>query len=432
MKRSNIFLRIVTEKDERPNRNSGQDREVDMKTIIILADGMADYPVESLGDRTPLQKAVIPHMDRLCRTGRSGRLVTVPEDMPPGSEIANLSVLGYDVHRVYQGRGVLEAAAMGVELETTDLAMRCNLICIEEDRIKNHSAGHISSEEARELIESLNKDLGTGRVRFYPGVSYRHLLVVKNGHRDVDCTPPHDVPGAPFRDVLVKPSSAAGKETADLLNDLILKSQKILIRHPVNQKRQAGGQDPANSIWVWAPGHKPQMKTLREKYGITGAVISAVDLIFGIGVYAGMKAVHVKGATGLYDTNYRGKAQAALDVLKEVDLVYLHIEAPDEAGHEGNAELKVRTLEDIDSQVVGPIMKAVENMEDPVTLALLPDHPTPCAIRTHVRDAVPFVIARPGEKPDEVTEFNEFSVEKGFYGILANGEFMEALLKPSI
>ncbi|HHS13380.1 MAG TPA: cofactor-independent phosphoglycerate mutase [bacterium] len=403
-----------------------------MKTIIILADGMADYPVGILGDLTPMQKAVTPNMDSLCRMGRSGRLVTVPEDMPPGSEIANLSVLGYDVHKVYQGRGVLEAAAMGVELDDTDLAMRCNLICIESDRIKNHSAGHISSEEARELIECLNKDLGTDRIRFYPGVSYRHLLVVKNGRSDVDCTPPHDVPGTPFRDVLVKPSSGAGKETADLLNDLILKSHDTLARHPVNRKRHAEGKDPANSIWVWAPGHKPRMKTLKEKYGITGAVISAVDLIFGIGVYAGMKAVHVEGATGLYDTNYPGKARAAMDVLKEVDLVYLHIEAPDEAGHEGNAELKIRTLEDIDSQVVGPIMKAVEEMEEPVTLALLPDHPTPCAIRTHVRDAVPFVIARPGEEPDGVTEFNEFSVEKGSYGLLKNGEFMDVLLNRSI
>ena len=399
-----------------------------MKYIIILGDGMADYPIKSLKNRTPLMAANTPHIDDLCRKGRTGRLITVPHDMPPGSEVANLSVLGYDVRKVYQGRGVLEAASMGVALQPADLAMRCNIICIENDRIKNHSAGHISSEEAGELIETLNQKLGSDTVHFYAGVSYRHLLVLKNGINEISCTPPHDVPGTPFMDVLVKPTSDAGKSTADILNGLIRKSQEILPGHPVNRKRILEGKDPGNSIWVWAPGYKPKMRTLKDLYGISGAVISAVDLIHGIGIYAGMKSIHVKGATGLYDTNYEGKAQAALDALKEVDLVFLHIEASDEAGHEGDVDLKIKTIEYLDHRVVKTIMEETEQMDEDVAIAILPDHPTPCEVRTHVHDPVPFIIYRPGKKPDQVAEYNEFSVEKGYYGILKGKQFMETLL----
>ena len=402
-----------------------------MKTIIILGDGMSDYPMDRLGGKTPLMAANTPNIDALCAKGRTGKLITVPKDMPPGSEVANLSVLGYDVRKVYQGRGVLEAASMGVELKPKDLAMRCNLICIEDKKIKNHSAGHITSEEAEVLIERLNKELGGKKIQFYPGVSYRHLLVVKKGVNDIHCTPPHDVPGTPFKDVLVKHTSKKGFKTADLLNDLIHASQSILNIHPLNRKRKSEGKDPANSIWVWAPGYKPKMKTLQELYGISGAVISAVDLIKGIGMYAGMKIISVEGATGLYDTNYEGKAQAAVDALNETDLVYLHIEASDEAGHEGDVDLKIKTIEYLDNRVVKYIMEETTKMSDKVSIAILPDHPTPCEVLTHVHDPVPFIIFHPGEAPDEVKEYNEVSVEKGYYGILEGEQFIKTLLSVS-
>jgi 2,3-bisphosphoglycerate-independent phosphoglycerate mutase len=317
-----------------------------MKYIIILGDGMSDEPLVNYGGKTPLQMAKKPHIDWLAKNGQAGLLKTVPETMHPGSEIANMAVLGYDVEKVFEGRGVLEAASMGVELQPGDLAMRCNIISIENEKIKNHSAGHILNEEASELIHFLNEKLGNESVKFYPGVSYRHLLVVKNGVKNMQCTPPHDVPGTPFRDVMINATLEEAKPTADLLNNLILKSQELLANHPVNLKRKAAGKDPGNSIWPWSPGYKPAMPTLNEMYGIEkSAVISAVDLIHGIGKYAGMKVIHVEGATGLYNTNYEGKAKAAIDALKENDLVYLHIEASDEAGHEGDVELKTKTIE---------------------------------------------------------------------------------------
>jgi 2,3-bisphosphoglycerate-independent phosphoglycerate mutase len=399
-----------------------------MKTIVILADGMADYPIDKLDGKTPLMAARTPAIDRLCARSRCGRLVTVPDDMPPGSEVANLAVLGYDARAVYQGRGVLEAASIGVELAADDLAMRCNLICIETERIKNHSAGHISSEESLRLVEALNQELAAPNIRFHPGFSYRHLLVVKRGKNDFECTPPHDVPGALFREVLPRPKGKSSK-TAGLLTDLILRSQAILSGHPVNLRRQADGKDMGNSIWPWSPGHRPQMKTFQELYGLRGAVISAVDLIFGLGVYAGFKPIKVPGATGLFDTNYEGKAQAACQALLDFDFVFLHIEASDEAGHEGNAELKVRTIEALDNRVVKPICEFAAAMAEPVTIALLPDHATPCAVRTHTRDAVPFLICRPGDEPDPIPEFNEKTAKNGSYGLLHGAEFMKALLR---
>jgi 2,3-bisphosphoglycerate-independent phosphoglycerate mutase len=399
-----------------------------MKYIIILADGMADYPIEKLGGKTPLMAARTPAIDRLCSQSRCGQLLTVPDDMPPGSEVANLAVLGYDARKVYQGRGVLEAASMGVELSENDLAMRCNIICIENGKIKNHSSGHISSEESLQLVEALNKTLAGPNVRFYPGVSYRHLLVIKDGQNDFECTPPHDVPGTPFIEVLPRPKGKKSK-TARLLTDLIIRSQAILSAHPVNLKRQAQGKDMGNSIWPWSPGHRPQMKTFRELYGLSGAVISAVDLIFGLGVYAGLTPIKVPGATGLFDTNYEGKAQAACQALRDLDFVFLHIEASDEAGHEGNVELKVRTIESLDQRVIKPITEFTAAMKEPLTIALLPDHATPCAVRTHTRDAVPFLIHRPGEKGDGIVEFNEESCRQGSYGLLQGDGFMKALLR---
>jgi 2,3-bisphosphoglycerate-independent phosphoglycerate mutase len=399
-----------------------------MKYIIILADGMSDRPLAQLGGKTPLMAARTPAIDRLCAQSRCGRLVTVPDDMPPGSEVANLAVLGYDARKVYQGRGVLEAASMGVRLDDNDLAMRCNIICIENGTIKNHSAGHISSEESLQLVETLNEKLAGPRVRFYPGVSYRHLLVIKDGQNDFECTPPHDVPGTPFADVLPRPKGG-DSATSGLLNDLILASQDILKTHPVNLRRQALGKDPGNSIWPWSPGHRPRMKTFRELYNLSGAVISAVDLIFGIGVYAGLTPISVPGATGLFDTNYEGKAQAACRALADLDFVFLHIEASDEAGHEGDTELKVRTIEALDQRVIQPISECTAAMKEPVTIALLPDHATPCAVRTHTRDAVPFLIYRPGEKADGILEFNEETCSRGSYGLLHGDEFITALLQ---
>ncbi|HAR38891.1 MAG TPA: cofactor-independent phosphoglycerate mutase, partial [Porphyromonadaceae bacterium] len=323
------------------------------KNIIILGDGMADEPIASLGNKTPMQVAHTPYMDLLAQKGRSGLLNTVPDGFAPGSEIANLSVLGYDVPSVYEGRGVLEAASMGVDILPGEMAMRCNLVCIEGDRLKNHSAGHISSPEAAELIRYLEKELGNDLFSFHPGVSYRHLLKMKGGDKRLHCTPPHDIPEQPFRPHLIQPDHAEATATADALNKLILASQELLRDHPINRKRTATGKDPANSIWPWSPGYRPQMKPLSELYPIkSGAVISAVDLIRGIGVYAGLEVIMVEGATGLYDTNYEGKARAALDALKEKDFVYLHIEASDEAGHEGDVPLKVKTIEYLDARIV--------------------------------------------------------------------------------
>jgi len=398
-----------------------------MKYIIILGDGMADYPIKELGGKTPLEAADTPFIDQLCRMGRSGRLLTVPEGMHPGSEIANMAVLGYDVKAVYEGRGVLEAASMGIELEPGDMAMRCNLVCIEDNLLKNHSSGHISTEEAHPLIELLDNKLGSDRVKFYPGVSYRHLLVIKGGKKDIDCTPPHDVPMTPFKEVLVRPAGE-NSATADLLNDLIIKSQEILKDHPVNTKRIAEGKDPANSIWPWSPGYRPGMKTLREMYGVSGAMISAVDLLYGIGAYAGMKPIKVEGSTGLYTTNYEGKARAAIKALGEVDLVYLHIEASDEAGHEGDHLLKTRTIEYLDSRVVKFILDEADKMDEDIAIALLPDHYTPCATRTHTNDPVPFIIYRPGDDPDTVSQYNEESAREGYYGLLKGDEFIRTFL----
>jgi 2,3-bisphosphoglycerate-independent phosphoglycerate mutase len=400
-----------------------------MKHLIILGDGMADEPLEDFGGKTPLQMAQKPNIDWLAKNGQTGRLATVPETMHPGSEIANMAVLGYDVEKVYDGRGVLEAASMGVELQPEDLALRCNLLTIENEILMNHSAGHISSGEAEELIQFLDEKLGNDRVKFYPGVSYRHLLVVKGGNKELNCTPPHDVPGAPFRDMLVSTKTKSASQTAELLNKLILNSQEILADHPVNVKRLANGKAIANSIWPWSPGYKPQMPTLKEMFGIDkSAVISAVDLVQGIGVYAGMKVIHVEGATGLYDTNYEGKAKATLEALKTNDFVYLHIEASDEAGHEGDVELKTKTIEYLDQRVVKYILEEIQKMEEPVAIAILPDHPTPCALKTHTREPVPFVIYKPGIEPDEVEVYDEFSVKNGSFGLLKGDEFIRKFL----
>lgn len=402
-----------------------------MKHIIILGDGMADWPAKSLGNQTLLQYSNIPYMDKLARMGRTGRLITVAPGFHPGSEVANMSVMGYDLPKVYEGRGPLEAASIGVELQPGDMAMRCNIICIEGENIKNHSAGHITTEEADVLIKYLEEKLGTDRVRFYTGVQYRHLLVIKGGNKHLDCTPPHDVPLKPFRPLMVKAEVPEAQETADLINSLILKSQELLAEHPINKKRIAEGKDPANSIWPWSPGYRPQMEPLSEKYpGLKqGSVISAVDLINGIGYYAGLRRIAVEGATGLYNTSYENKVAAALEALKTDDFVYLHIEASDEAGHEGDFKLKQFTIENLDKRAVGPIYEAVKDWDEPVSIAVLPDHPTPCELRTHTDEPVPFLIYYPGIEPDSVQTFDEESCMEGIYGVMKEDEFMNEFMK---
>lgn len=397
-----------------------------MKHLIILADGSADWACPSLDGKTLYQYANTPNIDRLAAMGRTGMLKTVADGFHPGSEVANSTILGYDQHRVYQGRGVLEAASIGLELDNDDMAMRCNLVCVDGDILKNHSAGHISTEEADELIKYLDKELGSDRVHFYTGVQYRHVLVIKGGNAHINTTPPHDVPLKQWRPLLVKPEDCQATNTALLLNELIVKSQQLLAGHPVNKARAAAGKDMANSIWPWSPGYRPDMQPLSSSYPEirSGAVITAVDLIRGIGHYAGLRVIDVEGATGLYNTNYEGKTRAALEALRTDDFVYLHIEAPDEAGHEGDIPLKLRTIEDIDRKVVGPILDELSTWDEPVAIGFLPDHPTPCGLRTHTADPVPFIIYKPGNEPDSVTVFDEDSCRQGAYGQMDGIDFL--------
>ena len=401
-----------------------------MKHIIILGDGMADHPLPQLGGRTLLQAAHTPWMDLLARQGRNGRLVTVAPGFHPGSEVANMSVLGYDLPTVYEGRGPLEAASIGVDLAPGDMAMRCNLVCLEGDLLKNHSAGHITTEEADTLIRFLQERLGDERVHFYTGVQYRHLLVIRGGDKRLDCTPPHDVPLQSWRPLLPKAECPEAQQTADLLDTLILRSQDLLRDHPLNKQRIAQGKDPANSIWPWSPGYRPQMEPFSTRFPQvrSGAVITAVDLIRGIGRYAGLRRIDVPGATGLYDTNYEGKVRAALDALRTDDFVYLHIEASDEAGHEGDIALKRQTIEDLDSRVVGPIYEAVKDWPEPVAIAVLPDHPTPCEVRTHTAEPVPFLVWHPGIEPDAVQTFDEVAACEGSYGLLKEDQFINTFM----
>ena len=391
---------------------------------------MADWPVESLGGKTLLQYAKTPYMDMLARMGQTGMLKTVPDGFHPGSEVANSSILGYDQHEVYEGRGPLEAASIGVELEPGDMAIRCNLICIEGDKIKNHSCGRLETEEGDVLIRYLQEHLGNERIHFYTGVQYRHLLVIKGGNKDLICTPPHDVPGQPWRPLMVKAATPEAQPTADLINDLILRSQQLLANHPLNIQRMTEGKDPANSIWPWAGGYRPHMIPLTVRFPQIkrGAVITAVDLIRGIGTLAGLRVIDDEGATGLYDTNYEGKAQAAIDALRTDDFVYLHIEASDEAGHDGDLELKLQTIENLDRRVVGPIYEIVKDWDEPVCIAVLPDHPTPIAHRTHTNEPIPFLIYAPGIEPDCIQTFDEVACKEGKYGLLHNDEFIKTLM----
>lgn len=399
-----------------------------MKYIVIIGDGMADYPIDRLGGKTPLMVARKPSIDRITQKGRCGQFVTVESDMPPGSEIANLTVLGYDPKICYQGRGVLEAASLDIVLKPTDIAMRCNLICVKDGKIKNHSAGHISTEEANKLIVKINTELSDENIRFFPGLSYRHLLVLSSGSADLECYPPHDNVGKPINEVLIKPLKPGAKPTADILNDLILRSNKILGHHIVNQERRRAGKDEANYIWLWSPGRKPQMETLEERYGLKGAVISAVDLINGIGIYAGMDVIPVEGATGLWDTNYEGKADACIRSLQDHDFVYCHVEATDEAGHSKDLDLKIKTIEYLDQRLVARVMQGLNNKRIEAVFSVLPDHATPVEYGNHVKDPVPVAIWDPRKPADIVTAFDENATKTGILGLMHGKQFIETVL----
>lgn len=409
-----------------------------MKHIIILGDGMADHPVERLGGKTLLQYADTPYMDLLARKGKTGRLMTIPDGFHPGSEVANTSILGYDLNKVYEGRGPLEAASIGYNMSPEDLALRCNLITLSDGIIKNHHGGHLTTEEGTTLIKYLNEKLGNEYIQFIPGIQYRHLLIIKGGSKHIICAPPHDHPNEAWRPLLIKAENEnkedgrlSPQETANLLNELIIKSQKLLTTHPFNLQRKDKQNDIANSIWPWGGGYRPQMRTLSEMFPQihSGSVISAVDLIRGIGYYAGLEIIKVKGATGLANTNYEGKVEAALKQLREKDFVFLHIEASDEAGHDGDLQLKLQTIENLDHRAIKPIYNEVKKWDEPVCIAVLPDHPTPVEIRTHVKEPVPFLIWYPGITPDNVTQYDETSCVRGEYGLIYLQEFMHSLME---
>ena len=410
-----------------------------MKHIIILGDGMADHHVARLGNKTLLQYARPEYMNRLAKAGRTGRLITVPEGFPPGSEVANTAILGYDLNKVYEGRGPLEAASIGYEMADDDFAIRCNIITLENGKIITHNGGNLETEDARVLIDYLNENLakpinereGCERVKFITGIQYRHLLVIKGGNKHIVCAPPHDHPNEEWRPLLVKAEIPEAQETADLINELILKSQELLAKHPYNLAKAAKGERQANSIWPWSGGYRPSMQTLMQQYPQvkTGAVISAVDLIQGIGKYAGLRIIKVPGATGLADTNYEGKAQAAIEALQKDDFVFVHVEATDEAGHDGDLDLKLKAIDYLDQRLIKPIFEATEQMQESVCIAILPDHPTPVEQRIHVNEPVPFLIYYKGIEPDDVSHYDELSCVEGGYGLLKLKEFMQTFME---
>ncbi len=414
--------------------------ELVVKRIIILGDGMADHPVERLGGKTLLQAADKPMMDLLARKGRCGRLITVPEGFPPGSEVANTAILGYDLNKVYEGRGPLEAASIGYEMADDDMAIRCNIITLEDGKIITHNGGNLQTDEASVLIDYLNEHLATDKVRFVCGIQYRHLLIIKGGSKHIVCNPPHDHPGeqwnkllvTPEKDAPTEPGRMSPRETADLINDLILRSQELLAKHPLNIERAKNGQRQANSIWPWSGGYRPSMETIASLFPQvkSGAVISAVDLIKGIGHYAGLRIIEVEGATGLADTNYEGKAAAAIEALKKDDFVFVHVEATDEAGHDGDLDLKLRAINYLDQRLIRPIYEAAAKGEfgEPVCIAVLPDHPTPVELRIHVNEPVPFLIWHANIEADKVETYDEVACVTGSYGLLKLDEFIKTFM----
>lgn len=389
-----------------------------MKYIVVLGDGMADYAVREFGGKTVLDAAYKPNMDYMSAHGELGLVKTVPDGMKPGSDVANLSVMGYDTGKCYSGRSPLEAASIGVKLRDSDVTFRANLVTLSDDEpyenktMLDYSAGEISTAEAAELIDAVEKELHTDLIHFYSGVSYRHLLVWDGGSLNVNLTPPHDISDKKITEHLPK------GENADKLLEMMKKSEAILKNHPVNKKRIAEGKNPATSIWLWGEGSKPQLENFKEKYGLKASVISAVDLIKGIAVCAGMKSIDVEGATGNWDTNFDGKAQAALDALTAdgADLVYIHMEAPDECGHQGDAEKKKLSVELIDEKVVGYLRKKLGELGIDYKMLIMPDHPTPISLKTHVSDPVPYVIYKSYDETGSQLDYNEKNAAKtGIY-----------------
>ena len=406
-----------------------------MKYVIFLGDGMADYPLDELGGKTPLMVAQKPGMDWIAREGHTGLFQTIAPDMMTGSAIANLSVLGYNAKEIFhgtEGRGVLEAASLGIDLDRNDVALRVNLISVEDEKIRSHSAGHISNEEAHALIYDAEEHFSSWPLRIYPGLSYRHVLIAPDGEFRLECFPPHDNVGMPWRDLAIRPtepSSPAGKETANLLNRFVDESRKFLENHPVNIRRRADGKQPANLLWPWAPGKKPEMPTIEERFGVRGAAITAVDLIKGLAIYAGMKPINVEGATGLYDTNFEGKADAALGALEEIDFVYIHVEATDEAGHEKNLPLKIRCIEDLDRRLIQRVIEGVRKKGWDCVFAVLPDHTTPIVLGNHGREPVPVAIHFPNIAGDAVDCYDEESVKSGSLGLMTGSQFIETFFQ---
>ena len=399
-----------------------------MKYVVVVGDGMADYPIPELGNKTPLQAAYKPNIDAITAKGRSGLLKTVPDDLKPGSDVAILSVLGFSPKQYYTGRGAFEAAARGIKLKDSDVAFRCNLITEKDGVLVDYSAGHITSKDSTRLIAAVKEACEkTGEIEFYSGLDYRHFLIMRNSplSLQIECTPPHDAIGTEIKAILPKAKTPKAEETANMLKEAILKSKEILESHPINVARRKSGVNPGNMIWPWGGGEKPKMPSFKEKYGLKAAAISAVDLVKGIAVYTGMKVIEVPGATGREDTNYEGKADAALKALEDNDLVFVHVEAPDEAGHVKDYKLKVRTIEDLDKKVVGRIL---EGLKEPYAIAVLPDHPTPIEIGTHTRDPVPFAVQSPLIEADGVQKFDEFSARNGGFGLVEHEGVISLLI----
>ena len=396
-----------------------------MKYAVLIGDGMADFPIRELGEMTPLQKARIPNMDHIARHGRTGLAITVPEGMPPGSDVANMSIIGYDPQKYYTGRAPLEAASMGVPLGKNEVAFRCNLITVDDNIIADYSAGHITSEEAKVLIETIDRELGNERFRFYPGISYRHLMVAAGGTgANVECTPPHDVVGEDKEQHMPK------GEDSGVLCEMTDASMPLLEKHAINIERIKAGKKPANSIWLWGQGYAPAFLTFKELYGATGSIISAVDLLKGIGIYAGLDVIDVPGATGYLDTNYSGKAEYALESLKTRDFVFVHVEAPDEAGHMGDLDAKIQAIEDFDEMVVGPILDFIRGADEDYTILVMPDHPTPISLKTHTTDPVPFAIYSTKENNiDGTPAFDERSVMSGSLGTVYAANLVHMLIE---
>ncbi|NMA65869.1 MAG: cofactor-independent phosphoglycerate mutase [Clostridiaceae bacterium] len=402
-----------------------------MKYVVILGDGMADWPIESLGNKTPLEVASKPVIDNLSKRSKLGMVRTVPENMPAGSDVANLSVFGFDPTVYYTGRSPLEAISMGLKLSDHDTALRCNLVTLSDENIfedkcmLDYSAGEITTEESTILIKDIAKTLNSEGISFYPGISYRHCLVWNKGPLDIDLTPPHDISGKPIAEYLPK------GPMSEVALTLMRKSVDILKNHPVNLKRISQGLNPATCIWLWGQGKKPSIPLFIEKYGLCGSVVSAVDLVKGIGIASGMKAVEVTGATGNIHTNFIGKAEAALKELKDGrDFVYIHIEAPDECGHQGQLEDKIRAIELIDQQVLSPLLEGLSNLGD-YKIMILPDHPTPIAIRTHCSDPVPFMIfdSRKSDILDNDASYTEERCKSSGYYIEKGHTLMDEFLK---